>query len=67
MSADSPNAQPSPSGQFNYPNDYRIGAGRVAELAAVCEARGIERPIGVHRTGVHSTSVHPTGVHPSGA
>ena len=52
MSADSPNAQPSPSGQFNYPNDYRIGAGRVAELAAVCEARGIERPIVVTDPGI---------------
>lgn len=33
------------TGQFNYPSAYRIGAGRVRELAAVCHERGIARPL----------------------
>lgn len=34
-----------PIGDFNYPSRYRIGAGRIGELAAVCAERGIVRPL----------------------
>ena len=41
-----------PSGNFNYPTAYRIGAGRIAELADACKARGIARPLVVSDPGV---------------
>lgn len=34
-----------PKGNFNYPTAYRIGAGRIAELADACGAVGIQRPL----------------------
>ena len=34
-----------PKGNFNYPAAYRIGAGRIAELAEACEAVGIQKPL----------------------
>ena len=40
------------AGQFNYPSAYRIGAGRVRELAAVCRERGITRPLVVTDPGI---------------
>ncbi|MBK7950463.1 MAG: iron-containing alcohol dehydrogenase [Deltaproteobacteria bacterium] len=40
------------SGNFNYPTTYRIGAGRVVELAASCRELGIERPLVVTDPGV---------------
>ena len=43
---------PAPSGQFNYPNAYRIGAGRVSELASLCAERGIRRPLIVTDPGI---------------
>lgn len=40
------------SGQFNYPSAYRIGAGRIAELASVCREFGISRPLVVTDPGI---------------
>lgn len=34
-----------PKGNFNYPTAYRIGAGRIAELADACGAVGIQKPL----------------------
>lgn len=42
----------SPQGRFNYPSDYRIGAGCVAQLAQRCEQLGIQRPLIVTDAGV---------------
>ena len=39
-------------GQFNYPSAYRIGAGRVRELASVCRDLGITRPLVVTDPGI---------------
>ncbi|MFO0688802.1 MAG: iron-containing alcohol dehydrogenase [Myxococcota bacterium] len=40
------------SGNYHYPTAYRIGAGRVAELAGGCRELGIERPLVVTDPGV---------------
>jgi alcohol dehydrogenase class IV len=40
------------SGQFNYPTAYRIGAGRIRELADACIELGIERPLVVTDPGI---------------
>jgi alcohol dehydrogenase class IV len=37
---------------FNYPVRYRLGAGRVSELAALCHDRGLTRPLVVTDPGV---------------
>jgi len=42
----------SPSGQFNYPSAYRIGAGRIAELPSVCRDLGLSRPLVVTDPGI---------------
>ena len=42
----------SPTGQFNYPSAYRIGAGRIAELPAVCRDLGLSRPLVVTDPGI---------------
>jgi len=34
-----------PKGNFNYPAAYRIGAGRLAELADACAAVGMQKPL----------------------
>ena len=34
-----------PKGNFNYPAAYRIGAGRITELADACGAVGIQKPL----------------------
>lgn len=34
-----------PQANFNYPCHYRIGAGRIKELGALCKERGITRPL----------------------
>ena len=39
-------------GDFNYPTSYRIGAGRVAELAPACRELGIARPLVISDPGV---------------
>jgi len=39
-------------GNYNYPTRYRIGAGRVRELAACCRELGIRRPLVVTDPGV---------------
>jgi hypothetical protein len=39
-------------GQFNFPTAYRIGAGRVRELAAACGEFGITRPLIVTDAGI---------------
>lgn len=41
-----------PSGDFNYPTSYRIGAGRVRELPAACAELGITRPLLVTDPGL---------------
>ena len=41
-----------PVGDFNYPASYRIGAGRVRELASACLELGIERPLVVTDPGI---------------
>ncbi|MEM6996172.1 MAG: iron-containing alcohol dehydrogenase [Myxococcota bacterium] len=41
-----------PKGNFNYPSAYRIGAGRVAELAEVCGSLSMRRPLVVTDAGV---------------
>ena len=41
-----------PRGSFNYPNAYRIGAGRRTELPQVCRAHGMARPLVVTDPGV---------------
>lgn len=40
------------TGNFNYPTDYRIGAGRVQELPGACTELGITRPLIVTDKGV---------------
>lgn len=40
------------SGNFNYPTAYRIGAGRLAELASACSELGMTRPLIVTDPGV---------------
>jgi alcohol dehydrogenase class IV len=42
----------SPRANYNYPTRYRLGAGRVAELAALCAERQIARPLIVTDPGV---------------
>lgn len=42
----------SPTGQFNYPSAYRIGAGRIAELSSVCRDLGLSRPLVVTDPGI---------------
>ena len=39
-------------GNFNYPAAYRIGAGRIKELAGACRELGIERPLIVTDPGI---------------
>lgn len=39
-------------GQFNYPSAYRIGAGRIVELATVCRELGVARPLVVTDPGI---------------
>lgn len=41
-----------PSGNFNYPTAYRIGAGRLSELASACSELGMARPLVVTDPGV---------------
>lgn len=40
------------TGNFNYPTAYRIGAGRLAELASACSELGMTRPLIVTDPGV---------------
>ncbi len=44
------------SGSFNYPTSYRIGPGRVKELASACRDLGIARPLIVTDNGVRALS-----------
>ena len=46
------NDQAPPKGNFNYPATYRIGCGRIAELAVACGDVGIFRPLVVTDPGV---------------
>lgn len=39
-------------GNFNYPSTYRIGAGRIRELASACRELGIGRPLIVTDPGI---------------
>ena len=45
------------SSNWNYPTAVRIGAGRIAELADVCRANGIERPLLVTDAGLASSTM----------
>jgi alcohol dehydrogenase class IV len=42
-----------PRGNFNYPTPYRIGCGRLAELADACRELSIARPLVVTDPGIH--------------
>lgn len=46
------NDQAPPTGNFNYPTGYRIGCGRIAELATACTELGMKRPLVVTDPGV---------------
>lgn len=46
-------------GNFNYPSAYRIGAGRVRELADACKTLGITRPLIVTDPGILSLPWFP--------
>ena len=50
--SDSQNVTPRLEGNFNYPASYRIGAGRVSELAGACRELAIERPLIVTDPGI---------------
>lgn len=39
---------------FNFPTDYRIGAGRVSELPQACQKMGIQRPLVITDPGLAS-------------
>jgi alcohol dehydrogenase class IV len=39
-------------GNWNYPTPIRLGRGRISELAEVCKAAGIERPLLVTDPGL---------------
>src|SRR5207237_2980626 len=41
-----------PSGNSNYPTAYRIGVGRIRELAAACAELGFTRPFVVTDPGI---------------
>ena len=43
---------PAPAGNSNYPNAYRIGAGRVRELSEACSELGVARPLVVTDPGI---------------
>jgi alcohol dehydrogenase class IV len=45
-----------PKGNFNYPTAYRIGAGRISELADACRSLGLARPLVVTDPGVAGLS-----------
>ncbi len=46
-------------GQFNYPSAYRIGAGRITELPAVCRELGMTRPLVVTDPGITGLAWFP--------
>lgn len=48
---------PLPDSNWNYPTAIRFGAGRIAELAAVCREFGIERPLLVTDPGLAEMSI----------
>jgi alcohol dehydrogenase class IV len=50
--SDNPAAVTSLVGNFNYPAAYRIGAGRISELASACRKLGIRRPLVVTDPGI---------------
>ncbi len=41
-----------PRGNFNYPSSYRLGCGRLSELASACRELGIARPLVITDPGV---------------
>ena len=47
------------SGNFNYPSSYRIGPGRVRELAECCHELGIRRPLLVTDPGILTLDWYP--------
>jgi alcohol dehydrogenase class IV len=48
------------SGDFNYPSSYRIGPGRVRELAECCHELGIRRPLLVTDPGILALDWYPS-------
>ncbi|MFK7897119.1 MAG: iron-containing alcohol dehydrogenase [Myxococcota bacterium] len=51
-SRDSGSPHAPPFGNSNYPNSYRIGAGRITELASLCEELNMRRPLIVTDPGI---------------
>jgi alcohol dehydrogenase len=49
-------------GNWNYPTSIRFGAGRIAELAKVCEQAGIKRPLLVTDPGLAKLPMIPAAV-----
>ena len=46
-----------PNRNFNYPTAIKFGAGRIRELAAVCKANGIKRPLFVTDPGLAASAM----------
>lgn len=47
-----PDSSDYPVGNFNYPTDYRLGCGRISELADACQRQGMRRPLVVTDPGI---------------
>ncbi|MGH1484559.1 MAG: iron-containing alcohol dehydrogenase, partial [Geminicoccales bacterium] len=46
-----------PTANWSYPTEVRFGAGRIAELADVCKAAGMSRPLLVTDPGIASLPI----------
>ncbi|NNF78804.1 MAG: iron-containing alcohol dehydrogenase [Rhizobiales bacterium] len=51
-----------PTANWSYPTEVRFGAGRIAELADVCKAAGMSRPLLVTDPGIASLPITQTAV-----
>ena len=51
------NADAIPKGDFSFPNDFRLGAGRIKELALACGDAGIRRPLLVVDAGIANGAI----------
>ncbi len=52
----------SPTSNWNYPTAIKFGAGRIQELAALCRAEGIARPLLVTDSGLARAPITATAV-----
>jgi alcohol dehydrogenase class IV len=50
-----------PNRNINFPTAIKFGAGRIKELAELCAANGIKRPLFVTDPGLAWTGVKETG------